>query len=42
MLTRLAVLDDKPGTRLRQAHALFDEVGDAESAAEIRELPAAC
>jgi len=30
-----------PDARLRQAHALFDELGDAESAAEARELLAA-
>ncbi len=41
LLTRLAALDREPGARLRQAHALFDEVGDTESAAEIRELLAA-
>ena len=41
MLTRLAAMDHEPGARLRLAHALFDEVGDAESAAEVRELLAA-
>ncbi|MBB4907601.1 ATP-binding protein [Actinophytocola algeriensis] len=38
MLTRLAALDHEPGACVRQAHALFDEVGDTESAAEVREL----
>ena len=41
LLTRLAALDHEPDARLRQAHALFDEVGDTESAAEVRELMAA-
>jgi DNA-binding SARP family transcriptional activator len=41
LLTRLAALDGEPAVRLWQAHALFDEVGDAESAAEVRELIAA-
>ncbi|MFC4855711.1 AfsR/SARP family transcriptional regulator [Actinophytocola glycyrrhizae] len=38
LLTRLAVLGHEPGDRLRQAHALFHEVGDTESADEVREL----
>ncbi len=38
LLTRLASLDREPGERLRQAQALFDELGDVESAAEVREL----
>jgi DNA-binding SARP family transcriptional activator/tetratricopeptide (TPR) repeat protein len=41
MLTRLAALDHEPNACLRQAHALFDEVGDTEAAAEVRELLAA-
>jgi DNA-binding SARP family transcriptional activator len=41
MLTRLAVLAHEPRACLRQAHALFDEVGDTESAAEVQELLAA-
>ena len=40
-MTRLAVLEGEPAVRLWQAHALFDELGDAESAAEVRELIAA-
>ncbi|MFI7678085.1 BTAD domain-containing putative transcriptional regulator [Actinophytocola sp. NPDC049390] len=41
LLMRLAALDGEPGERLRQARALFDEVGDTESAAEIQKLLAA-